>query len=92
MWTRALDVFRLKTPVTGHDIEADLVALVQNLEAFAENRTVMHKDIVARVLGDEPKTPFIVEPLDFAAGHISLLNFGPRAGKNKTTQRIDPSR
>jgi hypothetical protein len=38
---------------------------------------MMDKHIFARFLGDETKAFFIVEPLDFAAGHMLLLKIGP---------------
>jgi hypothetical protein len=35
----------------------------------------MHKDVLARTLGDKAKPFFVIEPLYFATSHIQLLTF-----------------
>jgi hypothetical protein len=65
----ALDVLRLQPFVTGDDLERNLVSFVQGFEPTADNGRVMHKNVLPRILGDEAKPFFIVEPLYFSASH-----------------------
>ena len=65
----ALNVLGFQPFITGNDIKGDVFALIQCFESRADNRRMMHKDVLPGILGDEPKPFFIIEPLDFATGH-----------------------
>ena len=66
----ALDVLGLQPLFAGDNLEGDFVALIEGFESCSDDGRVMHEDVLTRFLGDEAETFFIVEPLDFAAGHI----------------------
>jgi hypothetical protein len=79
-----LNILRLGAFIAADDIEADFLAFVEGLEAGTENGSVMDENILSRVLGDEPEPLFIIEPFDFATGHIFLLRcLSRRASESK---------
>jgi hypothetical protein len=65
-----LDVFGFQPFFAGNNLEGHDVAFIEGFEARTDNGRVMHKDVLAGILGDETEALFIVEPLDFATGHI----------------------
>jgi hypothetical protein len=67
-----LDVLGFQTLFACNDFEGNLIAFIQGFESFAYDTLVMHKNIGTGTLGDEAESLFVVKPLDFAAGHISL--------------------
>jgi hypothetical protein len=50
---------------------------------------VMHKDVLSRIVKDEPVSFFIVEPFNFAAGHKLILPCLSRPFRGETPA-IDP--
>jgi hypothetical protein len=68
--THALDILGFKPFVAGYDIEGNFVSFIQGFEPRARDGRVMHKYVLTGILGDEAKPFFIIEPLDFATGHI----------------------
>jgi hypothetical protein len=83
----ALDVLRLQTPIAGHGFKDHGFTFVQGLVTAAKDGSVMHEDILPRVLDNEAKTLFIVKPLYFATCHscsVPELRGTPKA-KNDTT-------
>jgi hypothetical protein len=81
---RALDVLGFQTFFTGDDFKGNFIAFVESFESRADDGRVMHEDILTGTLGNKPESLFIVEPLDFAAGHISLLMLRGSAPKKRT--------
>jgi len=69
----ALDVLSLQTFGAFDNLKLNGFPFVQRFEALALNGGVMNEHILAGILGNETKTLFVVEPLDFAAGHIFFL-------------------
>jgi hypothetical protein len=72
----ALDILRLQSLVAVDNFEGNRVSLIQGFESRADDARVMHEDVLAGILGDEPKPFSIVKPLHFAAGHKQLLISG----------------
>jgi hypothetical protein len=73
-WTlrclHALDVLGFQPFFAGDNLKGNFIAFVEGFESRADYGRVMHEDILTGTLGDKPESLFIVEPLDFAAGHI----------------------
>jgi len=82
----ALDIMGFQPFFAGDDLEGNLVAFIQGFESLTRDGRVVHEDILAGILGDEAEPFFVVEPLDFAAGHISLLMLRGSAPNKKRTQ------
>src|SRR4030095_1922539 len=65
-----LDVVRLRPLLALHDLELDVLALVEGLVAVAPDRRVVDEHVRAAAIdGDEPETLLRVEPLDGAVRH-----------------------
>src|SRR5579864_6828734 len=79
----------LGTFLAGDDFENDFITFTQGLEAFSQDCSVMHKNILPRILGDEAQALHIVPPFDFAFSHNCLLNTTrtPAAKKQRTSTR-----
>src|SRR5690349_18709023 len=58
------DLVGLQAFLALHDLEADLLAFLQALEARATDGTEMHEDVGATLPADEAKALGVVEPLD----------------------------
>jgi len=71
----ALHVLGFQPFVAGYDLKRDFFAFVERFESGADDGRVMHKDVLARTLGDKAKPFFVIEPLYFATSHIQLLTF-----------------
>ena len=69
VWPLALDVLGLGSLFTRHNVEDDLLALIQRLEPSPHNRRMMHEDIRPALLHDEAEPMSVIEPLYFATGH-----------------------
>ena len=69
----ALDVLSFQTFGAFDNLKLDGFPFVQGFEALTLNGGVMNEHILAGILGNETKTFFVVEPLDFAAGHNIFL-------------------
>ena len=54
----------LQTLLALHNLEGDLLAFLQALEAIALDRAEMHENVRAIVTADEAETLGVVEPLD----------------------------
>src|SRR5690606_9462007 len=54
----------LQAPLALHDLEGDLLAFLQGLEAGALDRAEMDADVRAAFRGDEAEALGVVEPLD----------------------------
>jgi hypothetical protein len=65
----ALNMFGFQPFFTRNDFEGNNVALIQGFESLTGDGGMMHKYILPGTLGNEAKPFFIIEPLDFAAGH-----------------------
>ena len=63
------DVLGLEALVALGDVELDAVTLVQRFVTVHLNRRVVHKYVLATVLGDETKTLFVLEPLHSTLSH-----------------------
>lgn len=75
--TQSLDVLGFESFITGDDFEANFFPFIQCLEALSGNLRMMHKDILAGILGNEAKPFFVIEPFYLTTGHnFSLLRFG----------------
>src|ERR1039457_1658210 len=61
----ALHVLRLHAFFAGHGFKGHHFAFVQGFVTRAEDGRVMHKDVLSRIIGDEAKAFFVVEPLYF---------------------------
>src|SRR4249919_1857911 len=59
----SLDFVRLQALLALHDLERDLLAFLQRLEAAALDRAEMHEQVRAALRGDEAEALGIVEPL-----------------------------
>jgi hypothetical protein len=62
-WIQADDVLRSRTFLTLDDIELDLLALVQRLEARSLDRAVVDEYVLATFPSDEAETLLGIEPL-----------------------------
>ena len=69
----ALDVLSLQTFGAFDNLKLDGFAFVQGFEALSLNGSVVNEHILSGILGDETKTFFVVEPLDFTTGHNFFL-------------------
>ena len=69
----ALDVLGLQAFGAFDNLKLDGFPFVQGFEALSLNSGVMNEHILAGLLGNETKTFFVVEPLDFTTGHNLLL-------------------
>ena len=70
------DVAGLQTLGSLFDIELDLLAFLQVLEAFALDRGEVHKDIIAAIASEEAVALRPIEPLDCTVDtfrHVCLL-------------------
>jgi hypothetical protein len=81
----ALDFFGFRAFFASHNVEDNLVALVQRFESLPEYSGVMNKYILARFLGDETQALFVVPPFNFAFSHNYLLNPFEGRRTHKTT-------
>jgi hypothetical protein len=69
------DVGSLRAFRPLHDIEFDVLALLEGLKSIPLESRVMYKDILAALESDEPEAFPIVEPFDSAlASHTILLS------------------
>jgi hypothetical protein len=68
-----LDVLGFQTLGAFHNLELNGFSFVQGFEALSLDRGVMNEHILAGFLGYETESFFVVEPLDFAAGHNIYL-------------------
>src|SRR5690606_5989517 len=59
-----LDFFSLQALLALRDLEGDLLAFLERLEAAALDRAEMDEQVVAALRGDEAEALGIVEPLD----------------------------
>src|SRR5690606_25188934 len=59
-----LDLIGLQALLALHDLERDLLAFLQRLEAGAHDRTEMDEHVLAVLRGDETEALGVVEPLD----------------------------
>src|SRR5690554_2154844 len=59
-----LDFVGLQALLALHDLEGDLLAFLQGLEAGALDRTEVDEDVLAVLRGDEAEALGVVEPLD----------------------------
>jgi hypothetical protein len=66
----ALDVLGFQTFVTRRDLEGNIIAFIQGFKSLANDAGVMHKNILAGILGNKPKTFFVIEPFYFSTRHI----------------------
>ena len=66
-----MDVLRLQTFFSVHKLEVHILTFFECFVALTENGTVMNEDVLAALAGDEAIPFFVIEPLHFAAGHIS---------------------
>jgi hypothetical protein len=62
-------VGRLRAFGALRDLELNVLSLLQGFKAFHLDRGVMHKDISATITGNESKTFFVIEPLNFSNRH-----------------------
>jgi hypothetical protein len=67
-----MDVLGFQPFVAWDYVEFDFFAFVQGFESGTQYGSMMHKNILSRVLCDKPKTLLVVEPFYFAAGHRRL--------------------
>jgi hypothetical protein len=72
---QALHVLGFQTFVAGYDFKGDFFAFIEGFESGADDGRVMHKDVLARTLGDKAEPFLVIEPLYFATSHIQLLTF-----------------
>src|SRR6478609_6713104 len=63
------DVGGLESFRTLDDLEVDLLAFVERLEAVAGDRLEVHENVFTAGLGDEAEPLFGVEPLHGTCGH-----------------------
>ena len=61
---RGLHFVGLQALLALHDLEGDLLAFLQGLEAGALDRAEVDEDVRAAFLGDEAEALGVVEPLD----------------------------
>src|SRR5512139_1779389 len=84
------NVLRLQALGPARNIELDLLAFLQGLEAFHLDRRMMAEDILAAIiLGDETKPLRIVEPLYCTACHE---NYSPYWGGGCRAIAMKPHR
>ena len=69
----ALDVLSFQAFGAFDNLKLHGFPFVQGFEALTLNGGVMNEHILAGILGNETKTFFVVEPLDFATGHNFFL-------------------
>ena len=69
----ALDVLSFQSFGAFDNLKLDGFAFVQGFEALSLNGSVVNEHILAGILGNETKTFFVVEPLDFTTGHNFFL-------------------
>jgi hypothetical protein len=65
----ALDILGFQPFVAGYNFEGHFVAFIQGFKSRANDGRVMHENVLAGTLGDEPEPFFVVKPLNFAASH-----------------------
>src|SRR5690606_32306344 len=71
-----LDLVRLQALLALDDLEGNLLAFLQRLEAGALDGTEMHEQVRAALRGDEAEALGVVEPLDgtgLTIRHVLLL-------------------
>jgi hypothetical protein len=61
---------RFGTFIAADDFEIDFLAFIQGFEAASDNRGVVNEHILTRVLSNETESFFVIEPFDFATGHM----------------------
>ena len=69
----ALDVLSFQSFGAFDNLKLDGFTFVQGFEALSLNGSVVNEHILAGILGNETKTFFVVEPLDFTTGHNFFL-------------------
>ena len=69
----ALDVLGFQTFGAFDNLKLDGFPFIQSFETLSLNGGVMNEHILAGFLGNETKSLFVVEPLDFTTGHIFFL-------------------
>lgn len=63
------DVFSLQTLLTLGDVKLNPITLIQGFETIDLNRGIVHKNILAAVLGDEAETLLVLKPLHGTLRH-----------------------
>src|SRR5690606_21047305 len=63
------DVGRLRTAASHHDLELDLLALFEGLEALLLDRGVVDEDVLSAVPLNEAVSLLVAEPLDSSLFH-----------------------
>src|SRR4051812_6819715 len=69
MKSRELNLLRFGSFFRGHYLKRYVIAGIEHLKPLTDNRCVVHKHVLPRVLRNEPKTTFIVPPFHFATRH-----------------------
>jgi len=82
---RRLHLLRLRAFFAAHDLENDLLALVQRFESIPKYCRMVHEHILTAVLGNKAQAFLIVPPFHFASGHILSPECFEGTRRNKQT-------
>lgn len=79
----------------GYNFKEDILSFMQGFEAFAVNRRMMDKDILAGSLSDKAEASFVIPPFNFSTGHsfcspVSYLE-APVVARGEQKQPFTPS-
>lgn len=77
-----LDVLSFEPFRAFNDLEIDNFPFVQSFEAIAKDGRMVNEHVFTGILSNEAESLFVVEPLDFAAGH-RLKMFGTNGPGSK---------
>jgi hypothetical protein len=73
----AMNVLGLQALIARGDVKNDFFTFHQGLVAAALDGSEMNEHVLTGILCDKAKPLFVIEPLNFATGHSSLLVKAP---------------
>src|SRR5262245_19406918 len=88
---KSLDVLGFEPLVALNDFKVDNFAFLQGLETIAQNRRVVDKHVLPRILSDEPKAFLVVEPFHFPTCHrllLRCLSLAPKTSADKGLKAV----
>jgi hypothetical protein len=81
----ALHLVSFQTFFTVDDLKGDGIAFLQSFIALSLNAGVMDKNVLPGIFDNEPVSPSVIKPLDFAARHDDSCFLGMLQMKTDTT-------